>query len=51
MDRGNKDRWREIVKDTQKCPFCGKHSGENEGRRPKHKAKPKTRIRRKRQRD
>lgn len=37
MDRGNKDRWRKIVKATGKCPFCKKHDGENRRRRPRKK--------------
>lgn len=46
-DRGNRDRWVEIVKQTGKCPYCPKHGGDNRRVRKKHGTqKPRTRIRR-----
>jgi len=33
--KGNKERWKEIVKETHKCPLCPKHDVENRTRREK----------------
>ncbi len=31
--RGNRDRWKEVVNETRKCPYCPKHGGENVSRK------------------
>lgn len=44
--KSKRERWKEIVKETKDCSFCGPNKGENANRRPrtdKYKSKRKGR--------